>query len=64
MRSKLVVGLLTAGLFLAGFGGAVLPASAEPHHYLLTLANGTKIFCVELFSGEIAWIIPVLSPNR
>jgi len=43
MRGKLVIGLVTAGLFLAGFGGAVLPASAEPHHYLLKLANGTTL---------------------
>jgi murein DD-endopeptidase MepM/ murein hydrolase activator NlpD len=43
MRGKLVIGLVTAGLFLAGFGGAVLPASAEPHHFLLKLANGTSI---------------------
>jgi murein DD-endopeptidase MepM/ murein hydrolase activator NlpD len=43
MRRKLLIGLTTAGLFLAGFGGAVLPASAEPHHFLLTLANGTSI---------------------
>src|SRR4029077_18945283 len=43
MKSKLVIGLVTAGLFLAGFGGAVLPASAAPHHFLLKLANGTSI---------------------
>src|SRR3954471_543448 len=43
MKGKLVIGLVTAGLFLAGFGGAVLPASAEPHHFLLKLANGTSI---------------------
>src|SRR3954471_233998 len=42
-KRKLVIGLMTAGLFLAGFGGAVLPASAEPHHFLLKLANGTSI---------------------
>ena len=33
MTRKLVIGLVTAGLFLAGFGGAVMPASAEPHHF-------------------------------
>src|SRR3954454_22354242 len=43
MKRKLVIGLVAAGLFLAGFGGAVLPASADPHHYLLKLANGTSI---------------------
>jgi murein DD-endopeptidase MepM/ murein hydrolase activator NlpD len=43
MKRKLVIGLVTAGLFLAGFGGAVLPASAEPHHFLLKLANGVSV---------------------
>src|SRR4051812_50130261 len=43
MKRKLVIGLVAAGLFLAGFGGAVLPASADPHHYLLKLANGTSV---------------------
>ena len=42
MKSKLVIGLVAAGLFLAGFGGAVLPASAEPHHFLLKLAKPSK----------------------
>jgi murein DD-endopeptidase MepM/ murein hydrolase activator NlpD len=43
MKRKLVIGLVAAGLFLTGFGGAVLPASAEPHHFLLKLANGTSV---------------------
>src|SRR5215213_7482087 len=43
MRRKLLIGLTTAGLFLAGFGGAVVPASAEPHHFLLELANGVSV---------------------
>src|SRR3954451_8152158 len=43
MECKLLIGLVSAGLFLAGFGGAVLPASAAPHHYLLTLTNNTTI---------------------
>src|SRR5215218_7608700 len=43
MRRKLLIGLATAGLFLGGFGGAVLPASAEPHHFLLELANGVSV---------------------
>jgi murein DD-endopeptidase MepM/ murein hydrolase activator NlpD len=43
MKRKLVIGLVAAGLFLAGFGGAVLPASADPHHFLLKLANGTSV---------------------
>jgi murein DD-endopeptidase MepM/ murein hydrolase activator NlpD len=43
MKRKLVIGLLAAGLFLAGFGGAVLPASADPHHFLLKLANGVTV---------------------
>src|SRR3954451_11779663 len=43
MKRKLVIGLVAAGLFLAGFGGAVLPASADPHHFLLKLANGATV---------------------
>jgi hypothetical protein len=43
MKRKLVIGLVAAGLFLAGFGGAVLPASADPHHFLLKLANGVSV---------------------
>src|SRR3954471_20209028 len=43
MTRKLVIGLVAAALFLAGFGGAVLPASADPHHFLLKLANGTSV---------------------
>src|SRR5215218_11171983 len=43
MRRKLLIGLATAGLFLGGFGGAVLPASAEPHHFLLEVANGVSV---------------------
>src|SRR3954466_13166298 len=43
MKRKLVIGLVAAGLFLSGFGGAVLPASADPHHFLLKLANGTSV---------------------
>jgi murein DD-endopeptidase MepM/ murein hydrolase activator NlpD len=43
MKRKLVIGLVTAGLFLAGFGGAVIPASAAPHHFLLKLANGVSV---------------------
>src|SRR4051794_4097461 len=43
MKRKLVIGLVAAGLFLAGFGGAVIPASAQPHHFLLKLANGAAI---------------------
>jgi murein DD-endopeptidase MepM/ murein hydrolase activator NlpD len=43
MTRKLVIGLATAGLFLAGFGGAVIPASAEPHHFMLKLANGVSV---------------------
>jgi murein DD-endopeptidase MepM/ murein hydrolase activator NlpD len=43
MTRKLVVGLATAGLFLAGFGGAVIPASAAPHHYMLKLATGITV---------------------
>src|SRR3954467_11160216 len=43
MKRKLVIGLVAAGLFLTGFGGAVPPASAEPHHFVLKRANGTSV---------------------
>jgi hypothetical protein len=43
MKRKLIIGLVASGLFLAGFGGAVLPASAEPHHFMLKLANGVSV---------------------
>src|SRR3954466_15068331 len=43
MKRKLVIGLVAAGLFLTGFGGAVLPASADPHQFVLKLANGASV---------------------
>ncbi|MEA2317205.1 MAG: hypothetical protein QOD44_1394 [Solirubrobacteraceae bacterium] len=39
MRNKLLIGLAVAGLLLAGFSGAVLPASAVPHTFRLHLAT-------------------------
>jgi Transglycosylase SLT domain/Peptidase family M23 len=41
-------GLVVAGVFLAGFGGAIIPASAAPHNFLLHLADGTE----QTWSGE------------
>ncbi len=41
-RRRVLSGLVVAGLFLAGFGGAIIPASAAPHNYLLHLADGTQ----------------------
>ncbi|MCW3046290.1 MAG: peptidoglycan DD-metalloendopeptidase family protein, partial [Solirubrobacterales bacterium] len=42
-KRKLLIGLTTAGLFLAGFGAAVLPASAEQRNLIVTLATGETI---------------------
>jgi hypothetical protein len=42
-QRKLLIGLSTAGLFLAGFGAAVLPASAEQRNLIVTLATGQTI---------------------
>jgi hypothetical protein len=42
-QRKLLIGLTTAGLFLAGFGAAVLPASAEQRNLVVTLATGETI---------------------
>jgi hypothetical protein len=42
-QRKLLIGLTTAGLFLAGFGAAVLPASAEQRNLIVTLATGQTI---------------------
>ena len=39
-KARVLAALAVAGLFLAGFGGAVLPASAAIHNYLLTLDGG------------------------
>jgi hypothetical protein len=42
-QRKLLIGLTTAGLFLAGFGAAVLPASAEQRNLIVTLATGETV---------------------
>src|SRR5919108_211934 len=42
-KRKLLIGLTTAGLFLAGFGAAVLPASAEQRTLAVTLATGQTV---------------------
>jgi hypothetical protein len=42
-KRKLLIGLATAGLFLAGFGAATMPASAEQRTLLVTLLGGAQI---------------------
>src|SRR5262249_27137226 len=42
-KRKLLIGLATAGLFLAAFGGATMPASAEQRTLLVTLLGGSQI---------------------
>ncbi len=42
-KRKLLIGLATAGLFLAGFGAATMPASAEQRTLLVTLLGGQQI---------------------
>src|SRR5215212_1755623 len=39
-RRKLLTALIAAGVFTAGFGAAVLPASAEQRTYVVTLLGG------------------------
>jgi hypothetical protein len=42
-KRKLLIGLAVAGLFLAGFGAATMPASAEQRTLLVTLLGGQQI---------------------
>jgi transglycosylase-like protein with SLT domain/peptidase M23-like protein len=42
-KRKLLIGLTTAGLFLAGFGAATMPASAEQRTLLVTLLSGAQV---------------------
>jgi murein DD-endopeptidase MepM/ murein hydrolase activator NlpD len=42
-KRKLLIGLATAGLLLAGFGAATMPASAEQRTLLVTLLGGAQI---------------------
>jgi hypothetical protein len=42
-KRKLLIGLTTAGLFLAGFGAATMPASAEQRTLLVTLVGGAQV---------------------
>jgi murein DD-endopeptidase MepM/ murein hydrolase activator NlpD len=42
-KRKLLIGLATAGLFLAGFGAATMPASAEQRTLLVTLLGGQQV---------------------
>src|SRR3954465_9465817 len=41
-KRKLLIGLATAGLLLAGFGAATMPASAEQRPLLVTLVGGAQ----------------------
>ena len=40
-KRKLLIGLATAGLFLAGFGASVLPSSADNPPATVTLPDGS-----------------------
>src|SRR3954452_19745083 len=42
-KRKLLIGLLTAGIFSAGFGAAVFPASAELRTLTVTLLGGQTV---------------------
>ena len=42
-KRKLLIGLTTAGLLLAGFGAATMPASAEQRTLLVTLVGGAQV---------------------
>jgi hypothetical protein len=42
-KRKLLIGLATAGLLLAGFGAATMPASAEQRTLLVTLLGGSQV---------------------
>jgi murein DD-endopeptidase MepM/ murein hydrolase activator NlpD len=42
-RRKLLIGLTVAGLFLAGFSAATVPASAEQRTLLVTLEGGAQV---------------------
>jgi murein DD-endopeptidase MepM/ murein hydrolase activator NlpD len=42
-KRKLLIGLATAGLLVAGFGAATMPASAEQRTLLVTLLGGAQI---------------------
>jgi Transglycosylase SLT domain/Peptidase family M23 len=42
-KRKLLIGLATAGLFLAGFGAATMPASADQRTLLVTLLGGSQV---------------------
>jgi hypothetical protein len=42
-RRKLLIGLMSAGVFTAGFGAAVFPASAQLHTITVTLLGGQTV---------------------
>src|SRR5688572_1201734 len=43
LKRKLLIGLTTAGLFVAGFSAGVVPASADTRTLLVTLLGGEQI---------------------
>src|SRR5688500_14030083 len=42
-KRKLLIALTTAAVATAGFGASVIPASAEPRTFVVTLATGQSI---------------------
>src|SRR4051812_24833131 len=46
-KRKLLIGLLVAGLFAAGFGTAIFPASADQRTFVITLATGQTVTVTE-----------------
>src|SRR4051812_6394094 len=46
-KRKLLIGLLVAGLFAAGFGTSIFPASADQRTYVITLATGQTVTVTE-----------------
>ena len=61
-RTKLLISLAVAGALSAGLGSSVLPASAEPHTLLVTLAGGKQLtITVDVPPGTPASQMPLPS---
>jgi murein DD-endopeptidase MepM/ murein hydrolase activator NlpD len=56
-KRKLLIGLASAGILLAGFGGSVLPASAD-RTYVVTLASGQTLRVVVPDGKTLADVVP------
>jgi murein DD-endopeptidase MepM/ murein hydrolase activator NlpD len=56
-KRKLLIGLASAGILLAGFGGSVLPASAD-RTYVVTLASGQTMRVVVPDGKTLADVVP------